>query len=93
MGSQANGWVSSSVRLMPALSTPRSTSRAASRCARGLAHRNDPVSVVSPAYRQWATAVSIGLSQASRISATSIVVESAVASTKLAVPNRWLEAW
>ena len=47
--------MSSSVRLMAALSTPSSTSRAASRCARALAQRNDPVSVVSPAYRQCAT--------------------------------------
>ena len=49
IGSHANGWVSSKVRLIDALSTPSSSSRAAKRCARALAHRNEPVSVVSPA--------------------------------------------
>ena len=93
IGSHANGWLSISCRLNAALSTPSSTSLAARRNARGLAHRNDPVSVVSPAYRQYATSRSIGLPHASRISATSIVVESAVASTKFALPNRRWDLW
>ena len=92
IGSQANGWVSISVRLSEALSTPRSTSRAASRSARALAQRKEPVSVVRPAYRQCATLSSIGSAHASSNSAISIVVESAEASTKLTLPNRWLEA-
>ena len=81
IGSHANGWVSSRARLIEALSTPSSSSRAASRCARALAHRNEPVSVISPAYRQCATPTSIGFLQASSSSATSIVVESADGST------------
>ncbi|EUA55573.1 hypothetical protein I550_3728 [Mycobacterium intracellulare 1956] len=48
-GSHPNGWVSIRVRLIAALSTPASTSRAARRRARALAQRNDPVSVVKPA--------------------------------------------
>jgi hypothetical protein len=87
IASQAKGWVSISDLVIAALSMPSSTNRAANRYARALAHRNDPVSVVSPAYRQYATSASIGLPQASSSSATIIVVESADGSTKLAVPN------
>src|SRR5690349_21437342 len=92
-GNHTNGWVSNSSRLIAALSTPSSTRRAASRSAPGDAHRNEPVSVVNPAYRHDATSRSMALPHASSNSATTMVVESAAASTRFTLPNKVLDLW
>ncbi|SLE69850.1 Uncharacterised protein [Mycobacteroides abscessus subsp. massiliense] len=65
IGSHTKGCESMKVRVMFTPSAPKSSNRAASRWPRGVAQRNEPLSVTKPAYRQCAISGVMSTPQAS----------------------------